>query len=72
MRCARLRGKQRLQLLTQPCACAPPAAGDWDQGEARAAARPEEEGEEGEGGDEDEVYGDFEDLETGGRAFGLF
>ena len=46
-------------------------AGDWDQGEARSAARPgEEDGEGGASGDEEgaEVFGDFEDLETGGQA----
>ena len=32
--------------------------GDWEAGAARNAARPEDDG-------EDEVYGDFEDLETG-------
>ncbi len=44
-----------------------PHAGNWDEGEARAAARPgeEEEGRE----EEDEVYGDFEDLETGALRF---
>lgn len=41
------------------------AAGDWAAGEARAAARPGEEGGEEGAEDEDEVYGDFEDLETG-------
>ena len=35
--------------------------GDRDAGAARNAARPDEE----ESGDDDEVYGDFEDLETG-------
>ena len=33
--------------------------GDWDAGAARNAARPEDEG------SDDDVYGDFEDLETG-------
>ena len=40
-------------------------AGDWGEGEARAAARPGEEDEEGGGEEDGEVYGDFEDLETG-------
>lgn len=44
-----------------------PHAGDWGEGEARAAARPGEEDEEGGGEDDGEVYGDFEDLETGAR-----
>lgn len=46
--------------------------GEWAAGEARGAARPQEDGEDGsegavrgDGSDEDEVYGDFEDLETG-------
>lgn len=42
-----------------------PPTGDWGEGEARAAARPGEEDEEG-GEGEEEVFGDFEDLETGG------
>lgn len=52
-----------LTLLLPPTG--PPPAGDWGEGEARAMARPEE-GEEGaDGGEEEEVYGEFEDLETG-------
>ncbi|PSC76713.1 ribosome biogenesis BMS1-like protein [Micractinium conductrix] len=42
--------------------------GDWGEGEARAAARPEEG--EGEGEDAEEVFGDFEDVETGERFAG--
>ena len=48
-------------------------AGDWDQGKARVAARPGEEDEEGGGGEDGEaaeVYGDFEDLETGEGVLG--
>lgn len=37
--------------------------GDWEAGAERAAARPGEEG--GGRSDDGEVYGDFEDLETG-------
>ncbi|KAL4425893.1 hypothetical protein ABPG75_009909 [Micractinium tetrahymenae] len=44
--------------------------GDWGEGEARASARPAEEGEEEGGGEGDEVFGDFEDLETGERFAG--
>jgi ribosome biogenesis protein BMS1 len=36
--------------------------GDWDAAKARSEAQPPREGEDD---DEDEVYGDFEDLETG-------
>lgn len=42
--------------------------GDWDAGEERAAARPGAGADDGEdGGDDDEVYGDFEDVEAGTR-----
>lgn len=51
--------------LVPPPAC---LAGDWGEGEARASARPAEEGEDGEGGEGDEVFGDFEDVETGEAA----
>lgn len=36
-------------------------AGDWDVAEARAQALPDQEP----GGSDDEVFGDFEDMETG-------
>lgn len=50
--------------------------GDWDAGAARAAARPGEDSESDDGGGddkldgEDEVFGDFEDLETGEKFAG--
>lgn len=44
--------------------------GDWAKGEARAALRPEEAGSEGGGGDGEEVYGDFEDVESGAKFSG--
>jgi len=46
--------------------------GDWQAGRERAEARPDEEGGggDGSGAESDEVYGDFEDVETGEKFSG--